>query len=201
MIPYGTDYPEAQEDPPDPRPVEDDPEWRAAVPGPHTRGVEPGTGPERPVYYDVAAMLDGDLPDPPAPEVLARSDGVCLFYAGQVNLLFGDPESGKTFVALAAVAEALHHGRTALVLDLDHNDPSVTVARFMMLGAPAAALRDLGRFHYVEPEDRWHVLAVVDDGATWHPSVILVDSIGELLPVFGASSTSPDDVTRARTTS
>ena len=31
-----------------------------------------------------------------------------MFYKGQVNMLFGEPESGKTWVALAAVSEALY---------------------------------------------------------------------------------------------
>ena len=168
---------------------------RAAVPGSAPIGREPGTDVERPTYFDVAALLDGDLPDPPATEVLARSDGVCLFYAGQMNLLFGDPESGKTFVALAAAAEALRLGRTAMVVDLDHNGPAATVSRLLLLGAPVPALRDLARFRYVEPEDRWHLLAIVEDAATWHPCVVVLDSIGELLPVFGASSNSPDDFT------
>ena len=167
-----------------------------AGPGSAPKGADPGPDPERPVYCDIAALLDGGLPSPPAPTVLARSDGVCLFYAGQVNLLFGDPESGKTFVALAAVAETLRQGRTALILDLDHNGPAATVARLLMLGAPVTALRDQDRFRYVEPEDRWHVAAVVEDAGVWRPAVVVLDSIGELLPVFGASSNSPDDFTR-----
>lgn len=199
MIPYGTDYPEAQEDPPDPRPYDDDPVEDAPVPGSHPRGVEPGTDPERPTYCDIAALLDGGLPDPPAPDVLARSDGICLFYSGQVNLLFGDPESGKTFIALAAIAQSLTAGCAALVVDLDHNGPVATVARLLMLGASVAALRDQARFRYVEPEDRHHLAAIVQDATTWHPAVVVIDSISELLPLFAASSNSPDDFTRVHT--
>jgi hypothetical protein len=88
-------------------------------------------------YVDVAALLDGTLPEPPAPDLLRRSDSNALFYAGQVNLLFGDPESGKTWVALAAVEEALHKGGTALVVDLDHNGPAATLSRLVALGAPS----------------------------------------------------------------
>ena len=45
---------------------------------------------DKPVYTDIAAMLDGTLPEPPTPEVLSRSDGRPLFYKGEVNLVFGD---------------------------------------------------------------------------------------------------------------
>jgi hypothetical protein len=60
------------------------------------------------MYGDVAGLLAGDLPEPPAPELLRRTDGNAMFYKGQVNMLFGEPESGKTWVALAAVSEALY---------------------------------------------------------------------------------------------
>jgi len=34
--------------------------------------------------------------------LLRRADGQCIFYAGKVNVLYGDPECGKTWIALAA---------------------------------------------------------------------------------------------------
>ncbi|ORI11757.1 hypothetical protein BJD99_01040 [Rhodococcus sp. 1163] len=86
---------------------------RAATPEPvfpvsHPPIRETGnTETERDLYTDIAALLDGTIPEPPAPEILQRSDGHALFYTGQVNLVFGDPESGKTWVALAAGAEVL----------------------------------------------------------------------------------------------
>lgn len=151
---------------------------------------------ERPLYGDVAALLDGGIPEPPAPSVLSCSDGVCLFYTGKVNQVFGDPESGKTWLALAAVAALLDAGGSGAVVDLDHNGMSETVQRLLDLGAPADALRSLARFRFAEPDDGAHVLAVVDDLKEWSPNVVVVDSIGELLPMFGANSNSPDDYTR-----
>lgn len=148
------------------------------------------------LYVDVAALLDGDLADAPAPDALRRTDGIGLFYNGQVNLVFGDPESGKSWICLAAISEALSLGRRAVVIDLDHNGPSATVQRLLMLGAPEDALRDPERFRYVEPEDGQHLVAVVRDAAAWPANVAMLDSIGELLPLFGLSSNSPDDFTR-----
>ena len=43
-------------------------------------------------------MLAGGLPEPPAPVLLTRADGHAMFYEAQVNLLFGDAESGKTLI-------------------------------------------------------------------------------------------------------
>jgi hypothetical protein len=131
--------------------------------------------------------------------VLQRSDGQALFYPGQVNLLFGDPEAGKTFIALAAVTEALNGTGRVLVLDLDHNGVASTVGRLLMLGASRSALADADRFRYCEPEDAGHINEVVKDCQDWQPSVAVVDSIGELLPMLGADSNSADDFTRAHT--
>jgi hypothetical protein len=158
------------------------------VPG---NGEHAGLG----LFFDVAAMLDGGLPDPPAPILGHRTDGNALFYAGQVNMVFGDPESGKTFLCLAACAEALNHGRSVLVVDLDHNGPGATVDRLLMLGARESMLADPDRFRYVEPDDAPHLLAVVAAAVAWRPAVVLIDSVGELMPVFGFSSNSPDDFT------
>ena len=162
---------------------------------PDTGVGEQGT----PLYADVSALLDGGLPDPPAPAFLTRTDGCAIFYAGQVNALFGDPESGKTLVALAAAAEALIAGLKVAVIDIDHNGPEAIVCRLLDMDVPEETLRDLGRFRYTEPEDRAHLYDVVADLALWRPTVAVVDSVGELLPLMGLSSNSPDDFTMAHT--
>ncbi|WP_232374783.1 AAA family ATPase [Mycolicibacterium mengxianglii] len=152
---------------------------------------------EKPLYVDIRSLLDGTMPEPPEPQLGRRTDGHCLVYAGQVNLIFGDPESGKTWLCLACAVEALQAGRRVLIIDLDHNGPAATVLRLLALGAPTEALRDPSRFRYCEPEDRLELRQVVDDCVVWRPAVAIVDSIGELLPLYGASSNSSDDFTMA----
>lgn len=44
------------------------------------------------------------------PTIFKRADGNCVFYPGKINALFGESESGKTWVALAAVVEQLMEG-------------------------------------------------------------------------------------------
>ena len=165
------------------------------VPGSLRSIREPGTEPEKRLYVDICALLDGTLPEPPAPLLLRRRDGHAIFYAGQVNLLFGDPESGKSWICLVCAAEALKKGRRVLVVDLDHNGPAATVSRLIALGAPQDRLRDPNMFRYCEPEDRTELRQVVDDSKLWRPAVAVVDSIGELLPLHGLNSNSADEFT------
>jgi hypothetical protein len=171
----------------------------AAFRVPRTEGAGTGNATPAVIYGDVAGLLSGTLPEPPAPSHLIRSDGAAVFYSGQVNMLFGEPESGKTWVALAAVAEALGRGCSAAVVDLDHNGMASTVTRLLGLGAPVPALSDLGLFRYKEPEDKADLMATVADLRVWVPAVVVMDSIGELLPVLNLNSNSPDDFTIAHT--
>ena len=69
----------------------------------------------------MSQVLDGYGPQGARPVVGYCTDGIGLFYAGQVNVLFGDPESGKTMLALAVAASVLNSGRRVAIIDLDHN--------------------------------------------------------------------------------
>lgn len=151
------------------------------------------------VYGNIAALLAGDLPPAPIPSVLRRMDGIGMFYNNQVNILFGEPESGKTFVALAAIVECLSQGGRAVFLDMDHNGMEGIAARLLDLGADADILGNLDRFRYKEPEDRQDLIQTVADLRVWRPGVAVLDSIGELMPTMGLSSNSPDDFTIAHT--
>jgi hypothetical protein len=170
-----------------------DPE--VAVPGSAPLLREPGTATEKPLYVDVCALLDGTVPEPPTPVLGQRTDGHCLFYPAQVNWIFGDPESGKSWLCSACVVEALKANRRVLIVDLDHNGAAATVLRLLALGAPTEALRDSDLFRYCEPDDRAELRQVVDDCAQWRPAIAIVDSVGELLPLYGSNSNSADEFT------
>lgn len=150
-----------------------------------------------PIYTDIAALLDGTLPEPPQPCLLTRTDGRALFYPGRVNSLFGDPENGKTWVALAAIVEALRAARKVLLIDLDHNGAEAIVAHLLMLGAPIAALRNPDQFRHCEPDDAKQITQVVNESLQWRPAVAVIDSLGELLPVLGCKSNDDDEYTIA----
>lgn len=150
-----------------------------------------------PLYYDMQALLSGDLPPSPQPAIGCRDDGNHLFYSDQVNLVFGDPETGKTWICLWCAASKLIHDHTSrvVVIDMDHNGATATAARLLAFGVPKETLADPERFRYVEPDDRLHMARVIADLVGWRPDVAVVDSLGELMPLYGANSYSGDDFT------
>ncbi|WP_454115477.1 AAA family ATPase [Microbacterium lacticum] len=157
--------------------------------------VDTHPAPARTLYLDIAQLLAGPV-EAPSPTIGTRSDGAGLLYAGAVNVLFGPPESGKTLVASSIAADIIHDGGSALVIDTDHNGPHATIARFLAFGLSPEILTDPARFRYAAPEDSAHAIALAADIITWAPTVVILDSIGELLPMFGANSNDADDFTR-----
>lgn len=146
-------------------------------------------------YIDAAAVLAGDFHAPIPTRGGKRSDGLRLLYPASVNGLVGDPETGKTLIASACAADELYQGGSVLWLDLDHNGPSATLTRFRRYGIPVDVLTDPARFRLAIPEDAPALLAIIADAATWRPTVSVLDSVGEMLPMFGASSNSADEYT------
>lgn len=88
-------------------------------------------------------------------------------------------------------------GGTALIVDLDHNGAPATITRLQALGVSIAILTDPARVRFAQPEDADHLDKVVADARTSPPTLALVDSIGELMPLLGLGSNSPDDFTTA----
>lgn len=146
------------------------------------------------LYVDVAAILSGGVLTP-EPDLLALGNGGHLFYSGEFNLIHGDPESGKTWLCLAAVASALAAGDKAAIIDLDHNGARSILSRLQQLGAEDHALADKNRFRLAEPDTSCELKQVVANLLTFSPAVVTIDSLGEVLPLFGANSNSADDFT------
>ncbi|MBF6393324.1 recombinase RecA [Nocardia farcinica] len=118
-----------------------------------------------------------------------------MFYREQYNVVFGDPEGGKTLLTDYATVCELADGGRVLRIDLDHNGPRSTIGRLLAMGATPDVLVDPTRFLYIEPADRLELLTVRDHMKEWGPTLVVLDSIGELLPLFGSSSNSADEFT------
>lgn len=184
-----------------PKPREDDPpvppvgQIEVVPTGVALVGQADGHDNGRAKYVDVAAVLAGDL-RAPKPTICSRSDGKSLLYRSAVNGFFGPPESGKTLASNCVAADVLFSGDSVLLVDVDHNGAPAILARMRDFGVSAEVLCDRARFRIATPEDSDEMLAIVSDAATWLPTLVVIDSVGEILPMFGASSNDSDDYSR-----
>lgn len=157
----------------------------------------PGANPANTGLADLAWILTGTPPQVDPPTNLHRTDGNALFYAAKINGLFGDPESGKTWIAQAAMVEALNNDGTAAMIDVDHNGMNHTAARLLLLGAHPHTLADPNRFRYYDPEDAEQLRNACRDVANRAPTVATIDSIGEILAMLAVNPNDETEVTNA----
>ena len=92
-------------------------------------------------------VLAGGELDPP-PELMPRTDGRNLIYAGHVHSIAGESNTGKTWVALHAAVACLVAGQRVVFLDFEDRASRV-VGRLIALGATPDQIRD--HFVYVRP--------------------------------------------------
>lgn len=164
----------------------------------HTRTLySGGTTNTTPLHADLTGILTGGIPQPAPPTICRRQDGHHLFYPGRVNGLYGDPESAKSWIAQMGIVETITTGGRATLIDVDHNGPAATAARLANLGAPPHLIANPDHFRYYEPDDRDELLATINQTVTWQPHIAILDSLGELLPMYGASSVDNDEITDA----
>lgn len=145
-------------------------------------------------YADMRAILTSGQ-HAASPDVMEWDEGKFLLYSGKVNFIFGDPESGKTWVALAAVASALRAGRRAAFIDIDHNGAWAIGTNLQKLGVPFDTVCNRDEFRWCSPDTPEAFTEHVGDLARWEPNIVVIDSVGELLPIFGASSNDADEFT------
>lgn len=141
----------------------------------------------------LAPTVEGEQPED-EPTMLVRDDGACLLYPGRIHGLAGEPESGKTWLALHACAEQMGCGRHVVYIDFE-DTPAGVVGRLRALDVDAATI--MARFHYVRPveplgpEGR-HALAQLLSRTT--PSLVVLDGLTEALTLHGLALESNRDV-------
>jgi len=105
---------------------------------------------------DVATDRKGKTSQPPV--ILAREDGVCLFYAGKVHSVHGESESGKSWFVQCAAAECLNAGKPVLYVDFE-DDVAGIANRLILLGVPEKVVDNPELFVYVRPEQTFVITA------------------------------------------
>ena len=84
----------------------------------------------------------------PLPAVVQRQDGATVLYAGKLNWIFGLPGSGKSWVSIIAIQEAVLRGGNVLLLDFE-DTPATFQRRAALLGFNPALYAD--SFRYIRP--------------------------------------------------
>lgn len=128
------------------------------------------------------------------PEFLRRSDGHGLFYKGKINALLGESESGKTWVGLLAVKQALDIGKPVLYLDFEDS------ARGILDRLKALGLTDeqLELFVYANPDESLKIEQrqdLVDGLLEYKPELIIVDGINAAMTLLALDLNSNRDAT------
>ena len=143
---------------------------------------------------DMATALDGT--EEVATTILARTDGVNLFYRGKVHSVHGESESGKTWLALCAVAECLNAGEPVLYIDFE-DDAKGVGGRLLLLGVPRSIVTNPAVFSYVRPEAGWSTdterKAFEDLLSEWF-SLAVLDGVTESMGLFGLVGKDNDNV-------
>lgn len=157
---------------------------------------EPGRPPDTHAADTDASWLPIDLTDyvngthkPALPTGLTRTDGVGLLYPGKVNEIHGEPESGKSLIAMAETAKQVNQGHRVIYLDYE-SDPATAVGRLLELGADPQAL--LTHLHYLRPESdplgKWDALISTP------AALLVVDGVNEALSVSSKSYKDNEEV-------
>lgn len=144
---------------------------------------------------DLDAILSGDVVEEDPPAFLARQDGHRLFYAGKVNALIGESESGKTWIGLLAVVQALHIGQRVLYLDFEDTAPGI-VARLRLMGCTD---RHLSNLNYIGPDESLENVRAKRDLrehlANQPPALIVFDGVNAAMTLMGLDLEKNKDAT------
>jgi hypothetical protein len=127
--------------------------------------------------------------------ILTRTDGKSLIYAGKVHSFYGESESGKSWVAQIATAEMLRDDKKVIYIDFE-SDPQDIVKRLKSLGVSRANL--LQYFTYIRPESArsasdpyWEAILEPESA-----HLVIIDGVTESLTMWGGETVDNDSITK-----
>jgi Bifunctional DNA primase/polymerase, N-terminal/AAA domain len=129
------------------------------------------------------------------PSILRRSDGMCMFYEGQINYLHGADGVGKSWVGLFASKHVLDEGGHVVWLDWEDPDEVTIVGRLLDLGVAPDVILERFHYHHPETEATKPAVAKITDLIRAHGArLVVVDSIGEAFGLDGIGENNDDEV-------
>lgn len=143
---------------------------------------------------DIAEVIAGGL-EPELAEILPRTDGVRLLYAGKRNIIWGEPGVGKGWLACAAVEDVLRSGGSVIYADWEDSARGV-VARLLAVGCSSAALCDTSRFRYLRPPGPVGArerAALAGHVADLNADLVVIDGVADAMQREGLDENSNTD--------
>jgi len=144
---------------------------------------------------DVAALMRS--PERIEADLLYCADGRALLMRGSVNLIHGEPEAGKSFLALEAIRQVLEAGERAVLLDYEGSppmladrlndmqvDPDVVETQMLYLRPGGAS----------EAKRRSWLAAIAHTVIAFGPALVVVDSFAAILYEFGLGENDASEV-------
>jgi hypothetical protein len=133
---------------------------------------------------------------------LARKDGHFLGYRGErVNVVFGDPESCKSWLVYFAMKAELEQGGNCMLLSLDNESETETAGRLLALGVDPAVIGDGSRFRLIRPNSAEQLRAVLDETRDFGATFVGIDAFGSILTMLEFDSLKDNDVRKCWTES
>ena len=131
----------------------------------------------------------------PIATILKRSDGNGLIYTGRVHSIYGESESGKSWVAQIATAECLKADKKVIYIDFE-SDAIDIVNRLKSLGVSRANM--LQYFTYIRPDgprdvDDQYWQAILEPESA---ELVIIDGVTESLTMWGGETKDNDAITR-----
>lgn len=144
---------------------------------------------------DLEPALTGTNPEP-EPAYLNRDDDQPLIYPAKVNGIIGESESGKTWIALLAVQQAIEDGINVSYLDFEDTAPGIT-SRLITMNTDADQIRT--HLAYIGPDHSLDLIGSADLAEhldTWNPGLVVVDGVNAAMTLLGLDLISNTDATR-----
>jgi hypothetical protein len=136
-------------------------------------------------------QLEADI----EPTMLKREDGNFILYPGKINAIFGESESGKTWVALEAVRQELERGNAVFYIDFEDSARGI-LNRLNTLKTPQERFK---AFFYANP-DSPHTPAISEalmaTLAEYKPSLVVVDGVNAAMNLMGLDLEKNKDATQ-----
>jgi hypothetical protein len=135
-----------------------------------------------------------DLESDVEPSMLKREDGHHILYPGKINAIFGESESGKTWVALEAVRQELARGNRVFYIDFEDSARGI-MNRLKTMKTPQQAF---SRFLYANPDTAYTPAiseAIQATLAEFEPTLIVVDGVNAAMNLMGLDLEKNKDAT------